>query len=1067
VSAPAPSRTPWRSLLASADSIAGLAALARALGFGEPAPVDAATRQALGIPGELREVHVAEGAGATRALMAIAGESRGAREPAHRLATRLSARAPHLLWLACLTVPDRRQVNLAAWSSQRVPPRIAALMVDRDDVLASDVETLAALGATTSGNDLLRHARWLEILGREAISRRFYAALERLVMGLADDAPSELPVEDRREIALLNVSRLLFLAFLETKGWLDADRDFLARVFDDCMSRGGAFHRRVLEPLFFGTLNTRLRQRAPAARAFGRIPFLNGGLFHRSPLERRARSAVFADQAWGEVYDELLLRYRFTAHEESAEWSETAVDPEMLGRAFESLMASRERRDSGAYFTPYSLVERGTEAALDALLEAEAFPDLERRQWLSGEGGALDAATAARLRSLLGGVRLLDPACGSGAFLIHALDRLSKLWQVAGDPADVHGIRRRVLTQSIFGVDVNPMAVWLCELRLWLAVVLDDTTADPLRVTPLPNLDHNIRCGDALVGGDFSGAGAAGRDTLQRLRLRYVRATGPRKRSLARALERGERTSLRVWLEGQLEQLTAQRRALVQVARGRDLFGARRGALAAERDALRSLRVRVREVRARIRALERGGAVPFAFAAHFPEVARRGGFDVVIGNPPWVRLHRIPPAARERLRREFGVFRHAAWDAGAREARAGSGFGAQVDVAALFVERGLSLARPGGVLSLLVPAKLWRSLAGGGVRRLLMEHASLRVLEDWSDAPPAFDASTYPSLVAACRNDGGGGGEALVRVHRGRLSIGWRSVPCALPLDDTPGAPWLTLPPDARAAFERLARDGVPLSRSGLGHPTLGVKCGLNEAFLVRQVTSAGRMVQVSAGGRVGEVEAACLRPALRGETLRPWRREDSAERLVFTCDEAGRPLPQLPPGVRAWLVPGRSRLARRADARGMKAWWALFRTASSVNDRPRVVWADLGRAPQALVLPAGDRTVALNSCYVLRARDLTDALALAALLNGPLAAAWLGALAEPARGGYRRFMAWTMARLPVPDDWARAREILVPLGARGCQGAAPSRAELLEAALDAYRCRLRSMAPLLSWMAR
>ena len=84
---------------------------------------------------------------------------------------------------------------------------------------------------------------------------------------------------------------------------------------------------------------------------------------------------------------------------------------------------------------------------------------------------------------------------------------------------------------------------------------------------------------------------------------------------------------------------------------------------------------RPREVRARLRGLEKGGAVPFAFPAHFPEVAGRGGFDVVIGNPPWVRLHRIPPAARERMRREFRVFRNAAWDDGAREARAGIGFG--------------------------------------------------------------------------------------------------------------------------------------------------------------------------------------------------------------------------------------------------------------------------------------------------------------------------------------------------------------------------------------------------------
>jgi hypothetical protein len=87
-------------------------------------------------------------------------------------------------------------------------------------------------------------------------------------------------------------------------------------------------------------------------------------------------------------------------------------------------------------------------------------------------------------------------------------------------------------------------------------------------------------------------------------------------------------------------------------------------------------------------------------------------------------------------------------------------------------------------------------------------------------------------------------------------------------------------------------------------------------------------------------------------------------------------------------------------------------------------------------------------------------------LLNSPVADAWVGALAEPARGGYRRHFAWTMARLPVPDDWARARAILGPLGESAVRAAAsPGRSELLAAVLDAFRIRPRSIAPLIEWM--
>src|ERR671929_783018 len=100
-----------------------------------------------------------------------------------------------------------------------------------------------------------------------------------------------------------------------------------------------------------------------------------------------------------------------------------------------------------------------------------------------------------------------------------------------------------------------------------------------------------------------------------------------------------------------------------------------------------------------------------------------------------------------------------------------------------------------------------------------------------------------------------------------------------------------------------------------------------------------------------------------------------------------------------------------------------------------RVVWADFGRAPQALVLQPGDATIALNSCYVLPCPTPEDAHAFAALLNSPLAAAWLNVLAEPARGGYRRYLAWTVALLPIPHDWPRARRMLAPLAERASGG--------------------------------
>ena len=1084
------------TLLATASSIECLQPILSALGFDAAShPADATTRAALRIPPDYREISIARGPGALRALVATAPRTLGIREATTRVAGRLASSAPHILWLLVVTDPECDQLAFATWSIERRPPSIAALIVERARVVDSDGETLAALAAARGDIDVLTYARWLDILGRESVTRRFYRSLENVVHGLASSVSQRGTHEERTELALLCVSRLLFLSFLEAKGWLDGDRGFLARSFDECLANGGRYHRRVLLPLFHGTLNTRYSARAPAARAFGRVPFLNGGLFARTPVERRYRGLLFPDDQLGILFGNLLGRYRFTAREDSAAWSEAAIDPEMLGKAFESIMASRERRNSGAYFTPQSLVARVTSGALRRVL-AKFGLTVEMSEALLN-GAAPEALPRAAVRQSLARIRILDPACGSGAFLVHALERIASIHVALGDPRDLVEIRRDVLTRSIFGVDRNPFAVWLCELRLWLCMVIESQRADPLGVPPLPNLDHHIRVGDALAGDGLaplagpsshqSSVGLSRRSAvaIASLRARYVRASGPRKQSLARALDRAERARATALIDAALELTSARRRDLLAAVRSRDLFGERHRVVAGDSAALAAFRTAARELRtARRAAVE--GVLPFSFATHFSDSAAAGGFDVVIGNPPWVRIHRIPAASRSLLRSRFAVFHEPGWSRGAELACAGSGFSAQVDLAALFVERSLELLRDEGVFSLLLPSKLWRSLAGGSLRRLLRAHATVLELDDLSESPQSFDAAVYPSVVVASRGklvDRPGGPDVdgsettpaaqpiAATLIRHSTSFRWPIDHVRLSFDADGASPWLIVPPDVRDAFDRLTAAGMPLGESVFGRPHLGVKCGCNAAFIVREhERSSGDpdLAEIEAPGRRGRIERDLLRPLVRGETLKPWSvAATGAERILWAYDPSGAPLRTLPPLARHWLLPWRRRLMARTDGHGRGSWWTLFRTESARFDRPRVVWADIGRTPRAAVLAAGDTTVPLNSCYVARCPELADAHALAALLNGPLVAAWLGALAEPARGGFHRYLGWTMALLPLPPDWAAGRDILAPLGVRACAGGSVSTQELLIAALRAYRLEMENIAPLLAWASR
>ncbi|MDQ3674581.1 MAG: N-6 DNA methylase, partial [Gemmatimonadota bacterium] len=454
-------------LLAGARDVAALAAIAKELGFtAEPLPLDTGARSTLGIPAAVANASVSRGPGVLRALLLELDAECDTRAVLTAVAAGLARQTAQLLWMVLAT--GGGHVAILCWSTSRSQPRVASLICKRDKLFISDAETLCALAAASSDSELITYARWIDVLGRESITRKFFRALDDTVTLMAASVRGRLTVPERRELALIYLSRLIFLSFLETKGWLDGDFGFLGNGYGRCIERGGRYQHRILEPLFFGTLNTPARSRAPRARQFGRIPFLNGGLFARSSLEKRGRNLAFTDDAFGTAFGSLLSRYRFSGREDSTDWSEASIDPEMLGKAFEALMGSENRKGSGAFYTPQALVEHVAEEALAAAVDRD-----------------LSLAAVCELR-------VLDPACGSGAFLVHMLERLAAMRNARGESGSVADIRRRVLASSIFGVDLNPTAVWLCELRLWLSVVVESDESDPMRIVPLPNLDRHI-----------------------------------------------------------------------------------------------------------------------------------------------------------------------------------------------------------------------------------------------------------------------------------------------------------------------------------------------------------------------------------------------------------------------------------------------------------------------------------------------------------------------------------------------------------------------------------------------
>ena len=1049
----------------------GLNALLATFGFNTPSlALDRESLSSIGLAETLATARVSAGEGSLRALIVENRPGETLRECITSTAHQLAKHSPQFLWLLVALESPGDSIAIAVWRQQGASRRIGVINTRPGHVLDSDAEAFCSLAAATAApNDAMRHMRWVDILGRDSITRRFFLALTSSIDGLVESLPSSVPHSHAVEIALLTTSRLVFLSFLETKGWLDRDFGFLENGFTECMSARGGYQRHVLESLFFGTLNTRVRDRAPRARTFGRVPFLNGGLFARTALERIHRNARFSDEALGNLFGDVLIRYRFTASEDIPTWSQTAIDPEILGRVFEAVMASGDRKRDGVFYTPQKYVERVTTLSLCAVLKRHGF-DSDLADRIVGAGCA-PAVHDPRTLEIVSSLRILDPSCGSGAFLVHALERISRIRANAGDTSAQSDIRRDVLTRSIFGVDANPTAVWLCELRLWLAVVIDSGETDPMRVTPLPNLDRNIRIGDSLAGDAFNRSKHRIQATgaISVLRARYTRSTGKRKAFLGRSLDTAERQRALALIDVAVASTRHERRERVAAARARDLFDTRQTPEPATREQLRRIRTRLRSLHRRRHAIVTGAKPAFAYSIHFADVADAGGFDLILANPPWVRLHNIPPEERVNYRERFEVMRLGAWSEGARGAHASAGFAGQVDVSGLFVERAIGLLAPGGTLGCLLPSKLWRCLAGGGVRRLLLDHTALYALEDHDDTHGGFDAAVYPSVMVTTRVQSEvstADNPVNVAIQSSKHAERWQSRQHLMAFDTTAGSPWIILPPECRDAFDALSKIGPPLFESVLGRPRLGVKTGCNEAFIVcseGQSTTEDGCSVVSRGTRRGAVETTLLRPLVRGETLSPWRLIPNDEHIVWTHAPDGSVLRRLPAGATRWLVASRGRLERRVDSRSAR-WWALFRIECASCMTPRVVWADFGRRPRAAVLDAFDTTVPLNTCYSIACQTDPDALALAAILNSGVAAAWLGALAEPARGGYKRFLGWTVSRLPVPADWMRARHILADIARKACDGRPPDPGALDLAVLDAYGLDHITFAPLLEW---
>lgn len=397
--------------------------------------------------------------------------------------------------------------------------------------------------------------------------------------------------------------RIVFLYFLQRKGWLNGDRQYMHNLFYDSTAKDN-FLDGVLEPLFFEVLNTDKQYRTVDANALPgseNIPYLNGGLFARDEIDEL--DCVFPEDYFHKLFD-FLDSYNFTIDENDVDDAEIGIDPEMLGRIFENLL--EDNKDKGAFYTPKEIVNYMCRESLIAYLQngvPERSHELIRNFVENCDASQLNEKQIYFLRKKLQEVKICDPAIGSGAFPMGLVNILSRLYIAMKADTDTSKMKRHIIENNIYGVDIEKGAVDIARLRFWLAMIVEEKES-----MPLPNLHFKIMQGNSLLE-SINGIDLSDLTRTNAARTLFD-STDAERENLKTALSQYYNTSNHA---------------------DRDrLFN----------EIINNVR---RQMHAKDEKIDQSELDPsennkfFLWHTWFADVFDKGGFDIVIGNPPYIK----------------------------------------------------------------------------------------------------------------------------------------------------------------------------------------------------------------------------------------------------------------------------------------------------------------------------------------------------------------------------------------------------------------------------------------------
>ncbi len=891
----------------------------------------------------------------------------------------------------------------------------------------------------------------------ETVTKEFFTKYTELYFQLKEHLDSIIKQDEKikndfeeKEISPVDFAKktlgqIVFLYFLQKKGWFgvapdqewgEGPKKFLRELFERRAKYGENFFNDILEPLFYKALaQDRGKESIYPDLNNCRMPFLNGGLFEPmngymwETTDIIIPDSIFSnnnttkegDKGEGDGIFDVFDRYNFTVNENEPLEKEVAVDPEMLGKVFENLLDIKDRKSKGAFYTPREIVHYMCQESLINYLESETKNEIprtdielfiqkgdriiendkitlarkEERKKKYGNDKYKDSTyslllpesvrmKADKLDELLKNIKVADPAVGSGAFplgMINEIVRARKVLNVyiKRDISD-YELKKHTITHSIYGVDIDPGAVDIAKLRLWLALVVDEETPHPL-----PNLEHKIMQGNSLIS-EYEGIKLFDESIFEEEKSKGVEQL---------ALGLGKTSS-----ELKMEVLQDKIASFVNESQK-----TKKQNLKEEIDNLKwelieeTLKEQGKEGKLEeIKKLRQKNIRPFfIWKLEFSDVFLiNGGFDVVIGNPPYVSHDKIEDKA---------ALDHYFVDQ------------AFADLYCYFYEKGSSLLKLNGVLSFITSNSFIKADYGEKLRTYLGGQNTLSKLINIEDAQ-VFESAIINTVVVEMVRGKESKHETVVvnKPFDGDDFITFiNSKAVLINSNYFVSQDWILEEQNIIELIKKIVSKGKTLEKRDT-FIRLGLATGSNEVFVIDNETKESLITKDPHSTEI-------IKPTLRGRDIDRYKVKPS--KLWLILSKNGVNVKNDYPAIYEYF----DSFGQKFKDRGAKGknWWNL--RACSFFDtfkEDKIVWIELTDKNKFSLCK--DEVYLLNSSYFLIPPQGLNIKYLLSILNSKLIRFYMEKIAATSGMGTLRWINNYVKTFPIPDPTLSLEKDLINL---------------------------------------